>query len=127
MNLFHAYFSLRNQQAFQRLLEQYAHSRPGGSTASPSASASKSWTRPGALSVTTQTNSFDSNDVNARDRFGRTVLHLACSATDDTMALEIVRLLLLVGNASVNVNLQDEESGWTALHRALYVGNIPAA
>lgn len=34
---------------------------------------------------------------------------------------------ILMRNPSVSVNLQDYESGYTALHRALYVGNIRAA
>ncbi|KAG8832752.1 hypothetical protein FRC20_007845, partial [Serendipita sp. 405] len=63
-------------------------------------------------------------DVNARDCFGRTVLHLACSAIDPA-ALECGRLLL--AHAGINVNIQDYESHWTPLHRALYAGNIPIA
>ena len=63
-------------------------------------------------------------DVNARDWLGRTVLHLAC-ASSTRAATEYVRILL--GHPSINVNLQDSESHWTALHRALYNGNIAAA
>lgn len=33
----------------------------------------------------------------------------------------------LLKNPNISVNLQDYESGQTALHRALYVGNIRAA
>jgi len=33
----------------------------------------------------------------------------------------------LLRNPNISVNLQDYESGYTALHRALYVGNIKAA
>jgi ankyrin repeat protein len=63
-------------------------------------------------------------DVNARDWLGRTVLHLACAVTARA-ATEYVRLLL--AHPGINVNLQDTESHWTALHRALYNGNIAAA
>jgi ankyrin repeat protein len=63
-------------------------------------------------------------DVNARDWLGRTALHLAC-ASSARAATEYVRLLL--GHPGINVNLQDSESHWTALHRALYSGNIAAA
>lgn len=63
-------------------------------------------------------------DVNARDWLGRTVLHLAC-ASSARAATEYVRLLL--GHPGIDVNLQDSESHWTALHRALYNGNIAAA
>ncbi|KAI9507165.1 hypothetical protein F5148DRAFT_1149969 [Russula earlei] len=62
--------------------------------------------------------------VNARDFLGRTVLHLASTSTARA-ATEYVRLLL--AHPAVNVNLQDTESHWTALHRALYHGNITAA
>jgi ankyrin repeat protein len=63
-------------------------------------------------------------DVNARDWLGRTVLHLACAASARP-ATEYVRLLL--AHPGIDVNLQDVESHWTALHRALYDGNITAA
>lgn len=63
-------------------------------------------------------------EVNRRDLFGRTVLHLLC-ASDDPAALDYLQLLLT--HPSVNCNLQDQESGWTALHRALYAGNLHIA
>lgn len=63
-------------------------------------------------------------DVNARDWLGRTVLHLACAASARP-AIEYVRMLL--AHRAIDVNLQDVESHWTALHRALYNGNIAAA
>lgn len=62
--------------------------------------------------------------MNRRDHYGRTVLHLLC-ASDDPVATEYLQLLLT--HPSVNINLQDEESGWTALHRALYAGHIHTA
>lgn len=62
--------------------------------------------------------------MNAKDWLGRTVLHLACSATDRA-SVEYVRLLL--GCTGINVNVQDVENRWTALHRALYNGNVEAA
>lgn len=52
------------------------------------------------------------------------MLHLLC-ASDDPAALDFLQLLLT--HPSVNCNLQDQESGWTALHRALYAGNIHIA
>lgn len=55
---------------------------------------------------------------------GRTVLHLL-SASDDPAALDYLQLLLT--HPSVNCNLQDQESGWTALHRALYAGHLHIA
>ena len=63
-------------------------------------------------------------NVNDRDWLGRTVLHLACAASARA-ATEYVRLLL--AHPAIDVNLQDLESHWTALHRALYNGNVATA
>ncbi|KAF8141324.1 hypothetical protein EV363DRAFT_1203942 [Boletus edulis] len=113
MTVLHVYFTLRNQQAFQRLLER------DRSVANPqsgqSASAGKSWTRKNIASAL---------EVNAFDDLGRTVLHLACTSTDPA-SLEYARMLL--AHPFINVNLPDKENHWTALHRALYAGNIEAA
>lgn len=52
------------------------------------------------------------------------VLHLAAtSATQQSWSF----FLLLLRNPHISVNLQDTESGYTALHRALFAGNIRAA
>lgn len=58
-------------------------------------------------------------EVNRRDYLGRTVLHLAVTESEP-WALEWVELLL--GVPGLAVNAQDTESGWSALHRALYAG-----
>ncbi|KAI6101705.1 hypothetical protein EV401DRAFT_2201598 [Pisolithus croceorrhizus] len=118
MTLLHVYFHLRNQQAFQRLLER-DRSGPFGS-AGPSTSAGKSspgklWSRKSIASTP---------EVNAFDDLGRTVLHLVCSSTDAS-STEYARMLL--SHPNINVNLPDKENHWTALHRALYSGNIEAA
>ncbi|OCF36502.1 hypothetical protein I316_01751 [Kwoniella heveanensis BCC8398] len=63
-------------------------------------------------------------DINERDQFGRTVLHLA-AASLTPIAYNFLNIILR--NPNVSVNLQDIESGYTALHRALFVGNIRAA
>lgn len=113
MTLLHVYFTLRNQQAFQRLLERdrsASNPQTGQST-----SASKSWTRKNIASAL---------EVNAFDHHGRTVLHLACASTEPA-SLEYASLLL--AHPSINVNLPDKENHWTALHRALYAGNFEAA
>ncbi|KNE56804.1 hypothetical protein AMAG_02580 [Allomyces macrogynus ATCC 38327] len=52
---------------------------------------------------------------------GTTVLHLACTLNKFAAARA------LIDHLSVDVNVQDEESGWTPLHRALYHGNIGIA
>lgn len=66
-----------------------------------------------------------SAEINRRDSSSRTVLHLAASDALNQSSLEWLGLLLSIGSCSVN--LADLESGWTALHRALYAGNIAGA
>ena len=63
-------------------------------------------------------------DINARDGFGRTLLHHAVSSRSEN-AIDFVRILLEL--PLLDLYVQDTESGWTALHRALYFGNIGAA
>ena len=63
-------------------------------------------------------------DVNAKDGFGRTLLHHIASSRNET-AIEFVSALLEV--SFLDLYAQDTESGWTALHRALYFGNVSIA
>jgi alpha-tubulin suppressor-like RCC1 family protein len=63
-------------------------------------------------------------DINYRDAFGRTLLHLAASSTSDT-AFDFAPALL--DHPLTDLYLQDTENGWTALHRAFYAGNISIA
>ncbi|KAK4052965.1 hypothetical protein OIO90_004089 [Microbotryomycetes sp. JL221] len=63
-------------------------------------------------------------ELNRRDWLGRTVLHLAVTELA-SWALDWVELLLAV--PGLQVNAVDNESGWSALHRALYAGNVAAA
>ncbi len=116
MSLLHVYFNLREQQAFQRLLDS---STSHGSKRRSSSSGGKSWSRPSPLS-----SSHGRLDVNATDLLGRTVLHLVASATDPS-ATEYARMLL--AHPSIQVNHCDRESRWSPLHRALYHGNIETA
>ena len=63
-------------------------------------------------------------DINSKDTHGVTLLHLiASSASVDapSYALAFLELPLL------DLYVQDLESGWTALHRALYFGNVTIA
>lgn len=64
------------------------------------------------------------SDINARDGFGRTLLHHAVSSNSEN-TLEFVKTLIEI--PLLDLYVQDLESGWTALHRALYFGNIAAA
>ncbi|KAK5189835.1 hypothetical protein LTR99_006338 [Exophiala xenobiotica] len=63
-------------------------------------------------------------DLNSKDSFGRTLLHHAASSRSED-ALAFVRALL--DSPFIDLYTQDAESGWTALHRALYSGNISVA
>jgi len=87
----------------------YAHSPPSGHGAF--------WSRSDSLIPPASP-----AEVNRRDDFGRTALHLACASTEG-IAIDFVHALL--SHPGLNVNLQDFESGYTALHRALYAGNLP--
>jgi alpha-tubulin suppressor-like RCC1 family protein len=62
--------------------------------------------------------------VNARDQHGRTILHLVSSSTKPS-AIDFANALLEI--PFVDIYVQDVESGWTALHRALYSGNASIA
>ncbi|CRG84472.1 putative E3 ubiquitin-protein ligase HERC6 [Talaromyces islandicus] len=62
--------------------------------------------------------------VNARDQHGRTILHLVSSSTKPS-AIDFANALLEI--PFVDIYVQDVESGWTALHRALYSGNAAIA
>lgn len=118
MTLLHVYFHLRNQRAFQRLLER-DRSGPSGSagprTGAGKSSPEKSWSRKLVAPAL---------EVNAFDDLGRSVLHLVCSSTD-TSSTEYARMLL--SHPNINVNLLDKENHWTPLHRALYSGNTETA
>ena len=60
-------------------------------------------------------------DVNLRDRNGLTILHHAASlSTRQAVGFATA----LIDHPLIDLYLQDEENGWTALHRALYFGNI---
>ncbi|KZO89805.1 hypothetical protein CALVIDRAFT_523501 [Calocera viscosa TUFC12733] len=110
----HVLYTLKDVRSFRQLLDarqqsNSSHSGGGGS------SFPRSW---GVSSLGPV-----GSEVNARDGFGRTLLHLAAGSLDG-WTLEWVRICL--AQKGVDVNLQDPESGWTALHRALYVGNLHA-
>ncbi|QRW16770.1 The BTB (BR-C, ttk and bab)/POZ (Pox virus and Zinc finger) domain [Rhizoctonia solani] len=125
MSNLHAYFHLRNLGAFRQLLDARgvsANRLPDGK----SGSGPRSWSQTQVqMTALPQGGQLDHNP-NMRDPLGRTVLHLAC-ADLAPIALEFVRALLALPLGQIDVNAQDAESGWTALHRALYAGNLPAA
>ena len=61
------------------------------------------------------------NASHVSDRFGRNALHMAASCGK----FEIVDWLLLEKHASLSA--EDLESGWTALHRSIFHGQVIAA
>jgi len=63
-------------------------------------------------------------DVNWRDAHGVTLLHYIASSTKES-APHFASALLEV--PFLDLYMQDAESGWTSLHRALYFGNIDIA
>ena len=63
-------------------------------------------------------------DVNWKDAQGLTLLHHVASATRSSAADFAEALLQL---SLLDLYIQDEENGWTALHRALYFGNVAIA
>ncbi|KAK4189330.1 BTB/POZ domain-containing protein 1 [Podospora australis] len=64
------------------------------------------------------------SDVNSRDHAGLTILLRAASSTADN-AISFVEALL--EHPAIDIYASDSESGWNALHRALYAGNISIA
>lgn len=60
-------------------------------------------------------------EVNSRDHAGLTVL-LRAAASTDLQAHDFLQALL--EHPALDLYVQDPESGWNALHRALYHGNI---
>ncbi|WYZ35664.1 hypothetical protein EsH8_X_000311 [Colletotrichum jinshuiense] len=63
-------------------------------------------------------------EINSRDHTGLTVLLRAASSTDSTAILFVQALL---DHPAIDLYVQDPESGWNALHRALYTGNVAIA
>ncbi|KAF4457270.1 hypothetical protein F53441_744 [Fusarium austroafricanum] len=67
---------------------------------------------------------FGRTEVNSRDHAGLTMLLRAASSIDPN-AHEFVRAL--VEHPAIDLYAQDSESGWNALHRSLYAGNVSIA
>jgi len=120
----HVHFINKDILAFRSLLEfRRSHTTSAPSTPSSlGTSLSRSWKA--TLTLPKFHESQTPVDINRRDHLGRTVLHLAAASLHPS-AIEFSRALL--SQSSINVNLQDTESHWTALHRALWVGNLSLA
>ncbi|KAL5048288.1 hypothetical protein BDW71DRAFT_205819 [Aspergillus fruticulosus] len=70
------------------------------------------------------TKTISRDELNARDQHGRTLLHHVASSPKPTAADFALALLDV---PYLDIYAQDLESGWTALHRALYAGNATIA
>jgi hypothetical protein len=80
---------------------------------------------PGNMSSTKGGNTALSRaEINSRDHVGLTVLHRAASTTSEDATSFALALL---EHPAIDLYVQDTENGWTALHRALYFGNITVA
>jgi hypothetical protein len=131
----HVYYLQRNITAFKKYLdgtEQFETGTGGsGSGKDKDKSSGSGSLRPGSSSgprswtLNQLNNAPKRPDPNVRDALGRTVLHLICSTTGDQRSYDYLSILL--HHPQIQINLQDIESGWTALHRSLWVGNLRAA
>ncbi|WWC69338.1 uncharacterized protein I206_103276 [Kwoniella pini CBS 10737] len=117
----HVHYQNGNVKAFRQELDGSTNinNTKGGNINPGSASGGgKSWSMNGFIGVPIKT------DINERDQYGRTVLHLiASSITNNAYTF----FSILLRNPNISINLQDTESGYTALHRALFVGNLRVA
>lgn len=62
--------------------------------------------------------------INLRNKDGLNLLHLIASSTSESASVFATKLLEV---PFLDLYNQDDENGWTALHRALYFGNITIA
>lgn len=63
-------------------------------------------------------------EVNSRDYVGLTILLRAASSTEPN-SRDFVQAL--IEHPAIDLYAQDPESGWNALHRSLYAGNVSIA
>ncbi|PWN47537.1 hypothetical protein IE53DRAFT_371375 [Violaceomyces palustris] len=117
---------VRDLQRFRAVLKGGANDRSGaGSGAGPySSSYSHGGVSHSSLGHHHSSGPCPPSEVNRRDHAGRTALHLIASSTEP---VSIDYLHALLSHPSINLNLQDAENGWTALHRALYHSNLITA
>ena len=108
-SLFHAYYS-RDLETFKSIL---------GADSTLSAGIKLPTRRPQIVSASVR------DEINLRDALGRTIVHVAASDADADFALPFIKALL--EHVALDLDAVDHESRWTALHRALYHGNIRAA
>ncbi|KAI2628565.1 hypothetical protein GGR54DRAFT_350862 [Hypoxylon sp. NC1633] len=133
------YYWENDADKFRRLLASASYSQipsksPGtgvgnfGAFASSPRSATKSRKASGfgaaVIAPKNAGNYLGKSEVNSRDHLGLTILLRAASSTSSN-AISFVEALL--DHPAIDIYVQDYESGWNALHRALYNGNISIA
>lgn len=105
----------------------YLGGSPGGLGTSPRAGG-KSRRASGYPQATGKSKDVNSTlgkgEINSRDHAGLTVLLRAASSTDPN-AQAFVQAL--IEHPAIDIYVQDPESGWNALHRSLYAGNVSVA
>ncbi|KAL2856010.1 BTB/POZ protein [Aspergillus pseudoustus] len=125
-------FFLRDDvDSFQRYLAgaQRAPGIGGGSTNNlPGSMGTVASSSPGVSPkpkrLTGTSSNLSRDELNARDQYGNTLLHHVASSPKPT-AVDFA--LALLEAPQLDIYVQDLESGWTALHRALYAGNATIA
>ncbi|KAG9242107.1 hypothetical protein BJ878DRAFT_544573 [Calycina marina] len=141
-NLLWKYYLEDDAEGFCRRLELAGHPHPSkagaghtsnfGSGGSPSLATSpksnmknrKPSGQMGSLGAKGGSESVGRAEINMKDHAGLTILHRAVSSTAPNA---IKFALALIEHPMIDLYIQDLESGWTALHRALYFGNITMA
>ncbi|KAH8666783.1 BTB/POZ domain-containing protein [Xylariales sp. PMI_506] len=126
------YFWEDDVDRFCRLLAPASHpynSYPskgaGAGVGSPGAFSHSPRTTAKSRKVSNQSASaYSKTEVNSRDHAGLTILLRAASSTTPS-AITFVAALL--DHPAIDLYAQDPESGWNALHRALYNGNVSIA
>lgn len=84
----------------------------------------KSLSHMGSAGAKNQTSGLTKSDINSRDSQGLTILHRAVSShTPESLGIA----LAFIEHPLIDLYVQDKENGWTALHRALYFGNVSIA
>lgn len=131
------YYWENDVDKFRRLLDPAGSAAPAGSKSPVIGSAG--WPSPGGFSSSPRlapksrkasgkfkdsANAVGKAEINSRDHAGLTILLRAASSTDPT-ARDFVQAL--VEHPAIDLYVQDPESGWNALHRSLYSGNVSIA
>lgn len=118
-------------ERFRRLLSPAAHgSQPVGrssnitSGTAGGAGALGTSPRPSGKPRKQPNSALSRVDVNSRDHVGLTLLLRAASSTTKNA---VAFAEALIEHPAIDIYAQDPESGWNALHRALYAGNISIA